>query len=572
MATTDKPASITDIAHADLRRMSADQLREQLEAYFAQYDDATAQQLVRELVHELQVHQIELEMQNRELQESQRQLEEARDRYADLYDFAPVSYITLDELGCIREINLTGAAMLGQERARLLGKPFNLWLSRDSGRGFFMHLKAARESSRVETRELQLRPTRGSQVDVRLETIISAGLIDDKPSYRCVVIDISARKQAEREIAHRAQQLQLITDAIPAYIAYIDRHERYQFVNKNYKAWFQPACDELVGRTIKEVIGEQAYTRIIGYIRMVLAGAPVSFEISAPNANGEERDFSANYIPDIGEDGSVMGYFVVNRDVTDLRQHEALDKMHLLEMARVARINTMGEMVAELAHELNQPLAAITIYSDAVRRMLGKDTADIPEMQKALNEIRLQAERAGDVINRLREFVSKRELQAETIQINDLVKEVMNLIAVEARWYGVMVRLELGEAIPPVMVDRILIEQVILNLVRNAIEAMDAVARNKRCVTIETSAGAHNEVIVAVEDTGPGLSGTEIENMFDPFYTTKAQGMGMGLAMSRSIIKAHQGRLWAIPNEHGGITLTFSLPNQLEKMQAGAQP
>jgi two-component system sensor kinase FixL len=565
MKSKDKPVTVPEIARTDLKGLSTEELQLRLDAYCLQVGEDSQLQPVQDLLHELQVHQIELEMQSRELRESQRELEAARDRYADLYDFAPVCYINFDATGCIREINLAGAALLGQERGRLLGKPFSLWLKcGDNGQAFFSHLKLARESEQVETVELRLQPTRGTQLDVRLETVVSHEQIDGKPSFRCVVIDISARKLAERETAHQAQQLQLITDAIPAYIAYVDLQGVFQFANQAYAAWVRKSPEEIIGKKQVDVIWPSVYPKIEQYIHAALAGRPVNFEITIDTPEGETRDINASYIPDYANDGLVLGYFIVNRDVTELRRNEASDKMHLLETARVARINTMGEMVAEMAHELNQPLAAITIYSDAVRRMLDKDATNIPEMQGALSEIRQQASRAGEVIGRLREFVSKREVHNEQIQINTIIKEVMKLVAAEARWHGVMLILELGEAIPPVMVDRILIEQVILNLTRNAIEATGTIEQHKRCVTIKTSIGVHNEVVVAVEDTGPGMNVMEIENIFEPFYTTKTQGMGMGLAISRSIIRAHQGRLWAIANENGGMAFTFTLPYQPE--------
>jgi two-component system sensor kinase FixL len=560
MKTNDKSDTLPAISQTDLKDLSFAELQDRLDAYSARGDTSSQQQRVTELLHELQVHQIELEMQNRDLQESQQQLEEARDRYADLYDFAPVCYITFDAVGCIREINLTGTAMLGQERTRLLGKPFSLWLTREARLAFFRHLREAQQGNQVVTRELQLRFAKGQCLDVRLETVRASEAIDNKPAYRSVIIDITARKQAEREIQHQAQQLRLITDAIPILIAYVDSQERHQFANKAYAGWFQRSCEGIVGRTVRDVVGEQVYPKIADSIRIALAGTPVNFELSMRNQDGVDRDISASYLPDFAGDGTVLGYFALIQDVTDVRKHELLDKMHLLETAHVARINTMGEMVAEIAHELNQPLSAITIYSDAVSRMLQKDNANPGEMLNALNEIRLQAGRASEVISRLREFVTKRELQAEQTQINTLVEEVMNLISVEARWYGAEVKLELGQAIPPVTVDRILIEQVILNLTRNAIEAMEAIEPAKRQLLIKTDLGNHNAIELAVEDCGPGMTIAEIEKIFEPFYTSKPHGMGLGLSISRSIIKAHHGRLWAIPNECGGTTFTFTLP------------
>lgn len=545
---------------ADIRDMSAAELQARFEIMHANCTDMHCKNTVQKILHELQAHQIELEMQNRQLQEAQQQLEEARDRYADLYDFAPVCYVTFDAGGCIREINLTGAAMLGQERARLLGKPFSLWLTEEARPVFFKHLRQTLQTEDITTAELLIQLDNGSQLDVRLESAIASQLIDDQPSCRSIIINISARRQAERETHAQARQLQLIIDAMPALIAYADKEQRYHFVNKFYGEWFKLPHDRIIGHTVREVVGETVYQMLEEFIRHALSGNPITFELSVPYETQGVRDIHASYIPDIGVDGEVEGYFVLIRDVTDCRRHDAQNKLRLLETAHVARINAMGEMVAEIAHELNQPLAAISIYSDTVSRMLNKGDAERQDMLTALEEIKLQAGRAGQVIKRLREFVSKKTVQADDTDINTLVREVLKLIEVEARWHGVMLKLDLGQAIPAVYVDKILIEQVVMNLARNAIEAMDAIEQPKRILIIRTLSGKHNEVGVEVEDCGPGLSITEIEQSFEPFYSTKQQGMGMGLSISRSIIKAHHGRLWAIPNECGGTTFTFTLP------------
>lgn len=554
---------VTDrIEPAALKQLTTAELQQWLEAYRERAESAMQQDRTEALLDQLQAQQIALELQDRELQDSRRQLEEARDRFTELYDTAPVSCIFFDSTGCIRNINLAGASMLGYERSHLLGKSFCQYLTKSSQPEFIDHLKDVSQTKQVMARNLQLKVARGEPLDVRLESIVNSNLIDGQPTCRSVVIDVSLCKPVEQDITYQAQQLRLITDAIPAYIAYVDRQERYQFTNKAYESWFQPALGKIVGRTVREVIGEEAYERVAHYIHQALAGVHVKFDVSAQHPDGSTIDVNVNYIPDFASDGSVLGYFVVNQNITEIRQRETMVNLHMLETARIARINTMGEMVAELAHELNQPLAAITIYSDAVSRMLQKSRLDIPEMQKALNEIRFQAERAGEVIRRLREFVSKRELLSEKIQLSLLVQEVMNLISVEARWYDTKIKLELAEAIPLVEVDRILIEQVILNLARNAIEAMAAVAPDKRQLVIKTAFASHDEVELVVEDSGPGIQAEEIEKIFEPFYTSKAHGMGMGLAISRSIIKAHQGRLWAVPNEYGGTTFTFTLPQQ----------
>jgi len=373
------------------------------------------------------------------------------------------------------------------------------------------------------------------------------------------LIDEVQDRHTKQESKLQGRQLRLLSDAMPTFIGYVNTEERHEFVNKVYVEWFQIPREQILGKSVRDLIGENSYAEIEPYIRSALAGEAVRFEVTYPPGEENKRQFDVSYIPDFADDGTVLGYFTLGQDVTEIRQREALEILHMQEWARVARINTMGEMVAELAHELNQPLAAIKIYSDAVTRMLGKETTNVHDIQNALNEIRLQARRAGDVISRLREFVSKRELQPETVQLNSLIKEVLNLITVESRWHNVEVKLELDENIPEIIVDRILIEQVLLNLTRNAVEAMEAIDRDKRLMVIRTALGKYNEIEISVEDNGPGIPGEELEKIFEPFYTSKTHGMGMGLAICRSIIKAHHGRLWAIPNEHGGTTFTIIL-------------
>ena len=544
----------------DLKTLSAKELQARFDAMFTNCADLPCKRVTQNLLHELQHHKIELEVQNRQLHEAQQQLEIARDRYADLYDFAPVCYITFDTIGCIREINLTGASLLGGDRADLYGKPFSLWLSKEGSLAFKQHLHLTMRGGGVVTEELQLFLNDGRILDLRFESIIAGELIDNKPSCRSVIINTTARKQAERDTQDQARQLKLITDAMPALIAYVDYEQRYHFANKFYEDWFNLPRDKIIGHSVREVVGDRVYKLLEEFIHYALSGVPISFELTVPYETKGERDIHSTYIPDFGEKDQVEGFFVLIRDVTDSRQLETQNKRRLLETAHIARINTMGEMVAEIAHELNQPLAAISIYSDTISRILTRGNADKQDMLTALGEIKLQSERAGQVIRHLREFVSKKNLQAVLTDINDLTKEVCQLIEVEARWHRAGMKLDLEQGIPPILVDKILIEQVIMNLARNAIEAMDTIEQGKRILLIRTSMVNNNQITVVIEDCGPGMTVAEIEQAFEPFYSTKQDGMGMGLSISRSIIKAHHGRLWAIPNECGGTTFTFTLP------------
>jgi two-component system sensor kinase FixL len=220
----------------------------------------------------------------------------------------------------------------------------------------------------------------------------------------------------------------------------------------------------------------------------------------------------------------------------------------------------MGEMAAALAHELNQPLTAVANWAEAARRLLDTDTPEnrtkaLDFMDKAIG----QADRAGQIIRRLRNFVGKGDTEARAQDPNALVEEAtaLALVGGGAREHGVRVVLELGSDLPAVLVDKVQIQQVVINLVRNAIEAMAAVA--VRQLTIATSRG-DGVVDVSVLDTGPGLAPEVAEQLFQPFVTTKRQGMGIGLSICRSIIDKHGGRLRALPRRDGGMIFSFTIP------------
>jgi signal transduction histidine kinase len=228
------------------------------------------------------------------------------------------------------------------------------------------------------------------------------------------------------------------------------------------------------------------------------------------------------------------------------------------DVAHAARLNTLGGMAAGLAHELNQPLAAIVAYARGCSRRIESGDASLESLLPAVNEIATQALRAGEILRRIRDFVRHGEQRREPVDVNELVREAARLADLEARQLGVTVRLELAPGIPTVEADPIQVEQVVLNLVRNGFEAMRE-TEGDRLLSIRT---AHEQggVEVAVQDTGNGVPAGIVDRLFDPFFTTKRDGLGLGLSISRSLIEANGGRLWAAPNGTGGATFRFALP------------
>ena len=247
------------------------------------------------------------------------------------------------------------------------------------------------------------------------------------------------------------------------------------------------------------------------------------------------------------------------------RAEEELHKAQS-ELAHVTRVMTMGELAASIAHEVNQPLAAIVANGSACLRWLIGDSPDLGEARESAQRIIRDGKRASDVISRIRGLVRKTALEKTPLDINQAVREVINLTQSEAVGKGVALRTELASELPFVPGDRVQLQQVILNLVMNGIEAMNTVTDRPREMLIRSSHYESDKVLVAVQDSGIGIDSQNLEKIFDTFYTTKSQGMGMGLAISRSIVENHGGRLWATANEGRGATFQFTLATGGERL------
>ena len=238
---------------------------------------------------------------------------------------------------------------------------------------------------------------------------------------------------------------------------------------------------------------------------------------------------------------------------------EALHKAQA-ELAHITRVTTLGEMTASIAHEINQPLAAVVTNGSASLRWLMGDSPNLEEAREASRRVIRDANRASEVIARIRALMQKTETQKAQLDLNEAIQEIVLLTQNEAARKRVRLRLELAADLPPVFGDRVQLQQVALNLVMNGVEAMAAVSDRPRELVICSRAHESDQVLVAVQDCGVGIDQDDLEKIFSAFYTTKSQGMGMGLAISRSIIEAHGGRLWATQNEDEGATIQFTLP------------
>jgi C4-dicarboxylate-specific signal transduction histidine kinase len=231
-----------------------------------------------------------------------------------------------------------------------------------------------------------------------------------------------------------------------------------------------------------------------------------------------------------------------------------------MELAHANRVATMGQLSASIAHEVNQPLAAAVTHAQAALRWLGARPPDLEEARRAVGRIVKEGDRASDVIGRIRALVKKAPPRKDDFEINEAIREVIALTRGEVMKNNVSVQTQLAEGLPLIQGDRVQLQQVILNLIINAVEAMSGLSKGSRELLIATGNDASGGVLVAVQDSGPGLNPESFERLFDSFYTTKPGGMGMGLSICSSIVEAHGGRIWATPNAGPGITVQFTLP------------
>jgi PAS domain S-box-containing protein len=258
--------------------------------------------------------------------------------------------------------------------------------------------------------------------------------------------------------------------------------------------------------------------------------------------------------------GKRLAMATVTRDLTERKRAELNLYAAQAELAHIARVTTMGELAASIAHEVNQPLAAVVTNANACLRWMNAPQPDMEEARAAVNRIAREGNRAASVVGRIRSMLKRSPPQVDNFEINDLVNEVLMLTKHEMQKHSVLLRTELVSQIPAVRGDSVQLRQAILNLVMNAIEATSAVPQGTRELVVSSHRHPPDSVLVAVRDSGVGIEPANLDRIFQPFFTTKSSGMGMGLAITRSAIEAHGGRLWAMPNSGPGVTFQFSVP------------
>jgi PAS domain S-box-containing protein len=287
----------------------------------------------------------------------------------------------------------------------------------------------------------------------------------------------------------------------------------------------------------------------------------MEFRILPPHA--PSRYIHSAGRPILGSSGELVQFVGVSMDVTESKQaeheHERL-RQELANLAHLNRVSTVGELTASLAHEIKQPIGAAVTNADACVRLLDRDQPDVPEAREAALEMAKDARRAAEIIDRVRSLYQKGSSQLETIEVNELISEMVVMLQNEANRHSVTIRTDLAEGIPTVMADRVQLQQVLLNLMLNGIEAIRDTFGE---LSIKSQLAEDSQLLISVTDTGVGLPTENAQQIFNPFFTTKSQGTGLGLAITRSIVESHGGRIWASANSGRGATFSFTLPSRV---------
>jgi PAS domain S-box-containing protein len=385
------------------------------------------------------------------------------------------------------------------------------------------------------------------------------GIIERIVSLVGVAIE---RKLAEDKLRANERSLRELTETIPQMLWSADAGGAIDYCNQRVLEYTGLSSDQVRGSGwMKTVHQDDVQKMAQAWTASVSTGEPFQYEFRCMRAADHTyRWCIARALPLRGQNGCIIKWFGSVVDLHDWKEAQQALQMMQTELANVSRLTLMGELAASIAHEVNQPLTAVTNNGNACLRLLANRSLKPEILRRALEEIVAEGTRASAVVARIRAFIKKTPAEKKNeLDINEVIQEVLTLARRELDKNRVLLECQLTKAIPLVLADRIQLQQVLLNLIMNGIEAMTAITNQPRVLWVESRVDQSGDVLVAVRDSGPGL-GSEVDRVFVPFFTTKGNGMGMGLPISRSLIESHGGRLWATPNSPQGAVFSFTLP------------
>ena len=466
---------------------------------------------------------------------------------------------TLD--GLVTDWNRAAETIFGYRADEIIGRPISILLPPGQENEEHEILQRIGKGERIEHFETHRRRKDGQIIDVSVTISPVRDSVGTIVGASKIARDISAAKKAQQMLLEREAHLQSVLDTVPDAMIVIDTRGIIQSFSSAAERMFGYSAQEASGRNVSILMPEPDRGRHDGYLDRYMETGERRIIGIGRLVVGQRRDGSTFPMElAIGEvrlgDRRLFTGFI--RDLTEREQTQQKLQELQAELVHMARFTALGEMASTLAHELNQPLTAVASYLNGARRLIdGGRSQDLPLARGAIENAAEQALRAGQIIRRLREFVARGESDPQREDIRSLVEEASALALVGAREVGVRFTLDVAEGVPAVLADRVQVQQVVLNLMRNAIEAMHTSPVRELRVAIFPVAG--DLVQIDVVDTGSGIAPEILPELFQPFVTSKPHGMGVGLSISRTIVESHGGRLWAEARPGGGTIFHMTM-------------
>jgi len=368
-------------------------------------------------------------------------------------------------------------------------------------------------------------------------------------------------QQSEAASRESEARFRIMADTAPVMVWMSGTDMRCNFLNKPWLQFTGRTMEQELGNGWSEGVHAEDLQRCLEtYVSSFNAHRPFAMEYRLRRADGEYRWVLDNGVPRYSPQGEFLGYIGSCIDTTERRLAELEAARQHNELIHLSRVTLLGELSGSLAHELNQPLTAILTNAQAAKRLLARNAADPAKLSGILDNIVKDDKRAAEVIRRLHLLLKKGEMQLELLDMNELVDSVLNLVQNDLINQSIVVRTQLVPELPAVSGDSVQLQQVLLNLIMNGCDAITGAEGAERILLVRTEFVDGEDVRVSVIDHGCGIPPEKIRQIFEPFFTTKTKGMGLGLAVCRTIIDAHGGRLWATNNVECGATLHFTLP------------